>query len=258
MIVPSALISRSGLPVSPRPAGGERHPIERHRLAAAQPPATTHARAAEDQQQPEHQHQDRDSGHPRRCHHRDSTHHRSNARTASTTSQPPDADGPARDPLRHRLPSHDAGRPRPTPPDSPAPAPARARSRHASGQNTKSPISAADTRSAPPLPSFRRRIRRSSRQPLYQPCDHAYTDRRYMPILRPYRRLPPCHRWNSSSAWRSNSTAACGPRPPAPPTPAACTPATPCRAGYEQLIRTLGPVTAHDLETLRERLTLAG
>ena len=29
------------------------------------------------------------------------------------------------------------------------------------------------------------------------------------------------------------------------------------QSGYDQLLRTLGPVTAHDLKTLREHLTLA-
>ena len=30
------------------------------------------------------------------------------------------------------------------------------------------------------------------------------------------------------------------------------------QAGYERLIRSIGPIAAHDVETLRERLTLAG
>ncbi|HKN71850.1 MAG TPA: hypothetical protein VJX30_12510 [Terriglobales bacterium] len=30
------------------------------------------------------------------------------------------------------------------------------------------------------------------------------------------------------------------------------------QSGYEQLIRSIGPVAAQDVETLRERLTLAG
>ena len=30
------------------------------------------------------------------------------------------------------------------------------------------------------------------------------------------------------------------------------------QAGYEQLIRSIGPIAAQDVETLRERLTLAG
>src|SRR5271157_1834839 len=124
---------------------------------------------------------------------------------------------------------HDVACAHPPPPGFPAPAPGRieAATPLCRKQTPRSPLPSPD-RPCPRLCVFAACVR-SFQHPPYQQCGHSYTDRQHTQLRRPHRRLSSCRRWNSSSAWRLSYTTACGPRPPALETPAASTPATPCK-----------------------------